>query len=217
MKAIRFIVALSICAACLVITANAQATRPGGAAPAQTPPARPATTAPPVSNEPVPAAKIAIIDTRYFGAEKGIAKLINAYQQLNREFQPKEQELQTLQNRLQAIADEIQKLSNSTVPVDPKTIQAKQDEGERLQREIEYKKKSAEADLQRRDSEIIGPVREEILRALDAFAKSRGITMVLDAGLQGLIVAVPGVDITQAFIADFNAKNPATAAAATPR
>ena len=216
MKAIRNTAALLFCAACLTLVANAQ-TRPAGATPpATTPPAtRPA--APQVNNEPVPAAKIAIVDTGFFVSDKGITKLVNAYQQLNKEFQPIEQGLQSLQTRIQAIAEELQKLSNSTVPVDPKTIQAKQDEGERLQRELEYKKKDAEASYAKRGSELVGPVREEIFKSLDAFAKSRGITMVLDAGLQGLIVAVPAVDITQAFIADFNSKNPATAAAATPR
>jgi outer membrane protein len=216
MKAIRYSAALLFCAACLTLVANAQA-RPGGTAPATTPPVRPSTPAPQASNEPVPAAKIAIVDTNYFGSDKGITKLINAYQQLSKEFQPIEQGLQTLQTRIQAIAEELQKLGNSTVPVDPKTIQAKQDEGERLQRELEYKKKDAEASFAKRRSELVGPVTDEILKSLDAFAKSRGITMVIDAGVQGLITWMPSVDITQAFIADFNAKNPATAAAATPR
>lgn len=217
MKAIRFTAAVLLCAASLVISTQAQATRPAP------PPARPAApvtaSAPAVSNEPVPASKIALVDTRYFYDEKnGINKLIAGLKQLEREFLPKQQELLGLQNRLQAIADELQKLGGGAAPVDPKTIQAKQDEGERLQRELEYKKKDAEAALQKRRSELVGPVSEEIGKALQAFAAARGITMILDPSRmeEAFLAVIPSVDATQAFIADFNTKNP-VAAATTPR
>lgn len=215
MKAIRNTVALLFCAASLTFSANAQ-TRPGGAAPA---PAQPAQPARPASNEPVPASKIALVDTRYFYDEKGgISKLVVGYNQLNREFQPKQQELETIQNRIRAIAEELQKFGNSTIPVDPKTIQNKQDEGERLQRELEYKKKDAEAAYQKRRAEIIGPISDEIGKALQAFAQARGITMILDPSQMeaAFLAIIPSVDATQAFITDFNAKNP-VAAATTPR
>jgi Skp family chaperone for outer membrane proteins len=216
MKAIRNTVALLFCAASLTFSANAQ-TRPAGATPA---PAQPAPAAPrPVSNEPVPVSKIALVDTRYFYEEKGgISKLVVGYAQLNREFQPKQQELENLQNRIRAIAEELQKLGNSTVPVDPKTIQNKQDEGERLQRELEYKKKDAEAAYQKRRADIVGPISDEIGKALQAFAQARGITMILDPSQMeaAFLAIIPAVDATQAFIADFNSKNP-VAAATAPR
>jgi outer membrane protein len=225
MKAIRLIAASALCAALVVIAAHAQ-TRPAGtpapARPATPPATQPAAPAPapqqrpPASNEPVPVAKIAVVDTDLFLSDKGITKLLNAYQQLEREFQPKRQELQGLQNRVQAIADELQKFGAATVPVSEKTIQDKRDEGERLQREFEYKKKDYDALINKRGNELVNPIREEIYRALDAFAKARGITMILDGGTQGIILTLPSVNITEAFIADFNTKNP-VAAATTPR
>lgn len=211
MKAFRFAAALLFSAAILTISVQAQ----GGARPA----AAPATPAPAASNEPVPASKIALIDTDFFYDEKnGINKLVAALKQLEREFQPKQQELQGLQTRLQAIAEELQKLSASAAPVAPATIQTKQEDGERLQRELEYKKKDAEAMLQKRRSELIGPVSEEIRKGLQAFAAARGITMILDASqTNGILIALPAMDATQAFIADFNSKNPVAAAAPAPR
>jgi len=49
-------------------------------------------------------------------------------------------------------------------------------------------------------------------------ARQRGITMTLDMSklLPAILTAVPTVDITQAFIADFNSKNPRAAAAPRP-
>lgn len=220
MKAIRLAAALLFSAAALVVSVQAQ----GGARPATPPPTRPtaapATAAPAASNEPVPASKIALVDTRFFYDEKnGITKLVTGYKQLEREFQPKQQELQGLQTRLQAIAEELQKLSSSAAPVDPKTLENKRDEGERLQRELEYKKKDAEAAFQKRRGELVGPISEEIGRALQAFANARGITMILDPSqMEAAFLAIlPSVDATQAFIADFNSKNPVAAAAPAPR
>ena len=90
MKAIRFTAAVLLCAASLVISTQAHATRPAPPRPA----APAAAPAPAVSNEPVPASKIALVDTRYFYDEKnGINKLIAGLKQLEREFLPKQQEL----------------------------------------------------------------------------------------------------------------------------
>jgi len=56
----------------------------------------------------------------------------------------------------------------------------------------------------------------EIGKALEAFAKARGINVIIDAAQVPLLYAADNIDITRAFIADFNAKNPVTAATTTP-
>ena len=118
------------------ISAPAQ-TRPGPTA-ATPRPAAPQPT--PVATVAVPATKIAFVDTTEFGDEKtGIKRYVNAVKSVQDEFHTRTAELLNLQNRMKALADEITKLSGNAV-VDPKTIQAKQDEGERLQREFKYKK-----------------------------------------------------------------------------
>ncbi len=158
----------------------------------------------------VPPSKIAFVDTTMFGDEKsGIRRYINAVKTVQSEFRIKQQELLTLQNRIKTIADEISRLSGNTV-VDPKSIQAKQDEGERLQRDFKYKKEQFDADVEKRYKELVGPVSTEIGKALDQFATQNGITMIMDISklLQVVMTINSAVDVTQQFIADFNAKNP---------
>src|SRR5688572_23793277 len=212
MKRIRLIAAALMLAALLVVSASAQ-TRPGAANPRPAAPQVPAAT----SNAPVPDTKMAFIDTGAFGDEKGgITRYVNAVKKVEREFQPRQTELVTLQNRIKAIADEISKLSGNSV-VDPKTIQAKQDEGERLQRDLKYKKEQADADFTKRYQEEVSPISTDIGKALDQFATQRGITMILDISklAPAILTVNPAMDVTAAFIAEYNGKNPTTASAGT--
>jgi Skp family chaperone for outer membrane proteins len=185
---------------------------------AQTPPRTPAATAPkpavnqptPNANAPVPDTKIAIIDTSLFGDEKaGITRYLNAAKSVQREFQPRQAELTNLQIRIKAISDEITKLSGTTV-VDPKSIQTKRDEGDRLQRDLKYKKEQADADFEKRYNEVVGPISNDIGKALDQYATQHGLTMVLDISklLPAVLTVNPATDITPAFIAEYNSKNP---------
>jgi len=65
---------------------------------------------------------------------------------------------------------------------------------------------------------IFGPLQDDVGKALDAYAKARGITLILDASqVEGILFALETIDITRAFIAEYNSKNPATAASATPK
>lgn len=155
----------------------------------------------------VPVAKIAVVDSRLFTDEKaGISKLIAAYQQLQREFQPKQQELQTLQTRIKTIADEISKLS-AVSPVDPK-IQAKQDEGERISRDLKYKKEAAQEAFEKRHAQLVTPIQTELQKALQSFAQARGITMLLDVSQleNSVLMITPAMNVTEAFIMEFNRK-----------
>ena len=109
-------------------------------------PVRPAVTQPAPVAAPanVPAAKIAIVDTTVFGDEKaGIKRYLNAVNTVKRAFEPKDAELRNLQSQIKAIADDLNKLSGGNTVVSADSIRAKQDERERLQREIKYKKEQA--------------------------------------------------------------------------
>ena len=212
MRNIRILAAAIMLAAIVAVSASAQ-TRPAG-----TTPARPATSAPATQAGPVPETKIAYINTQAFGDEKGgITRLVTKLKALEREFEPRQTKLTTMGNRLKAIADEISKLSGSTV-VDPKTIQAKQEEGEKLQRDMKYEKEQADADFAKRYEQELTSVSKDIRDALNQFAAQRGITMLLDISKFGdaILIASPGMDITQAFITEFNSR-PATASAGGTR
>jgi Skp family chaperone for outer membrane proteins len=160
----------------------------------------------------VPESKIAFVDTRAFGDERaGITRYVNAVKSLEGEFKPRQDELTGLQTRLASITQDIAKLSGAPV-VDPATIQTKREEGERIQRDMKYKKEQADADFAKRYQVVVSPISADIGKALDQFATQRGLTMILDISkLEVAILTVnPAMDVTLAFIADYNAKNPAT-------
>lgn len=206
MKNILVIAAVFALLTGVSVSASAQ-TRPGTAAPAPSKPAAPRPT-PGIAN--VPDAKIAFVDTTVFGAEKGgITRYLNALKTVQRQFQPTNTELLNLQNRIKTIADEITKLSGNSV-VDPQTIHAKREEGERLQRDLKYKKEQADADLEKRYQEVLSPISTDIGKALDQYASQHGLTMILDLSklLPAVLTVNPAMDITQAFIAEYNSKNP---------
>lgn len=215
MRNFRILAAAMMLAAIIAVSASAQ-TRPAAGTPAR-PAATTPQTAPATSNAPVPDTKIAFIDTGAFGEEKGgITRYVNAVKSLEREFKPRQDELNGMQTRIKTIADEITKLSGSSV-VDPKTIQAKQDEGERLNRDLKYKKEQADADFAKRYGEVVGPISQDIGKALDQFATQRGITMILDISklAPAILTVNPAMDVTSAFIAEYNSRNPATASTGT--
>jgi len=203
MKIFRLFAATMFIAAIASVSAFAQQPKPAATAPAQ-------------AAGPVPASKIAYVNSQAFADDKaGITRYVNAQKSLDREFQPRSTELQTLAKKIQTLADEIAKTQNVAAPAE---IQRKQDEGEKLQRELKFKKEDAEAAYRKRAEEVLGPISSEIGNALIAFAKQRGITMTLDISRLGeaVLTVDPAMDITTAFIAEFNSKNPATAATVNP-
>jgi Skp family chaperone for outer membrane proteins len=209
-----------ICAALTlaVISALAQ-TRPQTtpARPAATPAPRPAAT-PAASNAPVPDSRIALIDTSLFADEKnGIWRYVDAAKSVQAEFKPRTDELQSIQTRLNALAAEIQTLMKAPVP-DQKTIQAKQQQGASLQEEGKTKKDRLDEDVSKRYEQVIAPVSSQIGAAMDQFARQRGITLTLDVSkmLPAILTALPATDLTQAFINEFNSKNPRTGTAPRP-
>jgi Skp family chaperone for outer membrane proteins len=179
--------------------------------PTPTPLPRPAATPAP-SNAPVPDSKIALIDTSMFGDEQsGIFRYIDAAKSVRAEFLTRTNELDTIQKRLETLITEIQTLNKAPV-VDQKSIQAKQQQGQALQNEFKTKKDRLDEDVNKRAEQVIAPISQQIGQAMDQFARQRGVTMMLDTSklLPAILTAVPAMDLTQAFIADFNSKNPRT-------
>lgn len=197
-----------------VSLANAQ--QPAGR-PAATPtPAAPAATAP--AQVQLPVSKMAVIYTDLFLDQKtGIAKFNSVVTKLNGEFQKPKDELTQMQTRATSLETEINKLREAPegAPVDQRSLQAKIDQLDQLKKDIQRKGEDAQANYNRRRQELFGPLQEEIGKALEAFAKARGINVIIDAAQVPLLYAADSIDITRAFIADFNSKNPATAATNT--
>src|SRR6185436_5988711 len=183
-------------------------------------PARPATpqTQAPTADVPVPPSRIALIDTTMFAAEKkGIFRFIDAVKSIQAPFAAANSELVNLQTRINAIIEDIRKLRAAPQP-DARAIQAKQEEGTRLQQDWNMKKQRFDEDYSKKYQEATGPLSEQIGKAMHQFARERGITMTLDFSklLPAMLTALPAVDVTDAFIADFNRKNPRTGAPPRP-
>ncbi len=170
--------------------------------------------------------KIGIINTFAFGDEKaGITKYINALKAINTEFTPTQTELDTMNTRLSNLAKEIQVFRDQAtagrVPIDEKTVQAKVDEAEKLQRDLKFKQEDAKARYEKRQQAVIGPVMQDIGKALQDFAKQKGFTLLLDIAKDeaGLLLAIGDdkIDVTKDFITFYNARPATTATTATPR
>lgn len=204
MKIDRLIAAVAFLAAIAVSPILAQ-TRPAAtpATPQQT-----GTTA-------VPESKIALIYSSEFQDPKtGIARFITLITTLNREFQPRQTEIQQLQQKMQQLNDEIEK--TKTV-AEPRALQAKVDQLEQWNKDLTRKREDGQAAYEKRQREILSPLQADIGKALEAFAKQRGINVIIDGSQVPLLYASDSVDVTRAFINDFNSKNPATASVTPPQ
>jgi Skp family chaperone for outer membrane proteins len=199
------------------ISAQQPAGRPA-AQPTPTPAATaPATTAPAATVQ-LPMSKMAVIYTDLFLDQKtGIAKFNSVVTKLNGEFQKPKDELTQMQTRATTLESEITKLREAPegTPIDQRSLQAKIDQLDQLKKDIQRKAEDAQAAYNRRRQELFTPLQEEIGKALEAFAKARGINVIIDAAQVPLLYAAESIDITRAFITDFNSKNPVTAATTT--
>jgi outer membrane protein len=211
MKIIRAIAAIAFFAAISAATVAAQpkpTTTPTPTKPTGPISSTPATTGSTTGN--VPEAKVALVDTDFFLDEKGgIQRLIVAAKKLEAEFQPRRTELQNLQAQVDKATADLQKVAS----IQSEAVnRQKQDEIEQKKRDITRKTEDAQSEYQKRMQALLGPVYDDIGKALDAFAKAHGITLILDVTkVQGIVSADGSLDITKAFVAEFNTKNPATA------
>lgn len=167
--------------------------------------------------------KIGWIDTGAFGDDKdGILKYINAYKALANEAKPRETELVGIQTKIQNLSKELQSMQqNTAVPIDEKAALAKKDEGERLTRELEFKKKEYDAFVQKRGGEILGPVNQDIGKAIGEFGKQKGYLAIFDidklAQAGAILHLETSANVTKEFITFYNARQPGAATAATPK
>ena len=184
---------------------SAQQTRP--ATPAAPPATAPQTVA-------VPDSKMALIYSDLFLDPKtGIARFNSLLGTLNREFQPRQAELQGLQQRISTLTKEIE---DTQTVADPNAIRQKREQLAQLNTDFKRKGEDAEAAYNKRRQDIFFPLQQDIGKALEAFAKARGITVIVDGSQVPMVYAAESLDITKAFIADFNSKNPATASVTQP-
>jgi Skp family chaperone for outer membrane proteins len=203
MRSIRFTIAAFVLAAFTIISAQAQ-TRPA--------------TQPPAGGGVAPTTggtgRFAIIDSSEFSDDKtGITRVVNAMKQLDTQFEPQRADLRRLTDQYNALVADIQKKQQIQ---DPKVTQQQQDQAEQLQLQIKRKQEDAQAAFQKRSTEVLDPLQQDVGNALTAYAQARGIAIIIDVSRVPVIYADNNTDITKDFIAEYNRTHPATAAAATP-
>ena len=204
--------ALLVVAFATTVSAQQPAARPAPARPTPAQPTpTPATTAPATVN--LPNGRLAVIYTDAFlDSKTGILKFNSLVTKLNDEFKKPKDEIQGMQTRAQTLETEIGKLREAPegTPIDQRSLQTKIDQLEQLKKDIQRKAEDAQAAYNKRRQDLFGPLQDEIGRALEAFAKARGINVIIDAAQVPLLYIADSIDVTRAFITEFNSKNPAT-------
>lgn len=208
MKIVRSFAAVALLtAAAFCVSAQQRPTQQRPTTPAATAPQTAATVA-------VPDSKMAMIySDAFLDPKNGIARFNSLLGTLNREFEPRRTELQGLQTRIATLTKEIEDTQNVA---DPNALRQKRDQLAQLNTEFKRKGEDAEAAYNKRRQEIFTPLQQDIGKALEAFAKARGITVIVDGSNVPLVYAADSIDVTRAFITEFNSKNPATASVTQP-
>jgi len=194
MKVFRIIVA-AVAFAAFTILAQTQ-TRPTTTAPQARPAAGPA--------------NIAIIDSAAFADDKnGIARVMAAMKQIEAKYQPLRTELRGMRDRLTTMRSDIQKKQ----PIQEAKMTAQQaEEADRLEVQIKRKQEDAQASYQKDSLAVLEPLQKDIADALNAYAQSKGISLLFDVNRVPVIYAAASLDVTRDFIAEYNRTHPATGA-----
>jgi Skp family chaperone for outer membrane proteins len=172
---------------------------------------------PPAAAANVPVSKMAVIYSEAFQDPKiGIARFTVTLNKLNGEFQKVQDELTQTAQRLRVLQDEINKLQ-ATGTATPSQVQTKIDALDQQKREYTRKGEDAKAQYQKRYQDLFVPLQDDVSKALNSYAKDHGITLIIDGSQVPILYAAESMDVTRAFIAEYNSRNPATAQAILPK
>lgn len=202
---------ISLIAACLTfaaIFAGSAAAQGGAAAPA-TP------------------GKVGIVVVQEFEAEKGgITKYKAALAAVDKEFEPAFAKFRADTTRYQTLGQEIEKLRQPPTAGVPAAqtntaqLQTKVDEFQNLEKKLKRDQEDLKAQVDRRSSAVVGPIYQDIMKALNEYAKQKGYAVIFDGVKLDQAQILLGLDekynVTADFITFYNAR-PAGAATATTK
>ncbi len=164
--------------------------------------------------------KIGLVDWGQFGdPTKGIKKYSVALTALDKEFEIINNELRTMGTKYQTLQKEIAGIQEACqkdpkCPFDARTVQAKVDELGQIERDIKKKQEDGAAKYKSSYSMKIGPIQNDILKAMNEYAEQKGYSVIFDgakleeAGI--LLGFAKKTNVTDDFITFYNAR-PATA------
>ena len=157
----------------------------------------------------LPISRVAWVNSHAFMEEEGgIKALVRALKELELEFSGTQSELSLLNEKLRTLVGELNRLQAGG-EANAQAIQEKQEAGLKLQRELQTKQQQAQAAISAAQQEKQGPIAAEISKALTSFTKEREIGMLFDVAKinDGLLAAQPELDVTDDFIAYYNASH----------
>ena len=133
----------------------------------------------------------------------GITRLVSAMRNLNQEFEPRKIELRRLQQRIEQVSSEVNRIEPGSAA---SPLQTKLDELEQLKKEVQRKGEDMQTAYNLRLRDVLDPILRDLDRAIKTFAQQRGIAVVLDGSKEeiGLLYVSEGLDLTRAFIMEFN-------------
>lgn len=153
----------------------------------------------------VPAGKVAIIDIAAFPAR--VAELKRKVDGLNTRFEPRYKELQGLRDQITGIESQAQQANLS-----PAQAQQLSERYEQLKRDYTRKSEDLQNEARKAYAAETEPLNRKLGEALRKFSADRGINLVIEVGgarqSGSIFYAAPGLNITDAFIDDYNKANP---------
>lgn len=157
------------------------------------------------------AGPIGVIDSSLFSHDKeGILRVVAAMNQVEQKFEPLRKEINGMRDRLIQMQKDIN--SNPSQP----TLAQKTEAAGQLEVQIKRKAEDAQSDFQKQLNAALEPLQTDINNALNTYAQSKGIMVIIDSSRVPIIYVHQSVDITKDFIAEYNRTHPATAAPARP-
>src|SRR4030095_6891782 len=116
-------------------------------------------------------AKVGAINSQAFSDPTGeITRLVNTLKTIDAEFKPRRDEIAQLVARFNTLQADAARAPTA----------AKQDQLQTLQIEITRKQEDARAAFAKRTAALTNPIRLSVFNALEAFARQRGIDVLID-------------------------------------
>jgi Skp family chaperone for outer membrane proteins len=154
---------------------------------------------------PLPGGRVAVIDFGAFPAR--VVQMKKVYDSLNAQFANQTKELQSLQDRLAGIQAQAQQGTAS-----PQQQEQMQQQFDQLKKEFDRKKEDLDLSAKRAYQTSMGPIQDRMNAAINEFARQRGIVLVVNLAQArqtgSVLYFSPATDVTDAFIDEFNKKNP---------
>jgi len=128
--------------------------------------------------------------------KKAVGELQNMLEQRQKALEEKQKKIQTLKEELEK--------KRSVLSEDAR--KSKEEEIERLGRDLQRTAADYQVELQKKQNEITQSMLKEIRQLINEFAQKEGYNLILEKAEQVILFTTPEVDITDKIISIFNQK-----------